>query len=131
MTIRWLPSHIWHRIVSTWKKSAGSYIVFYHEVCSWSWLIRSWKISLNFPTIHCRRLSFLLPRSFIHHRVFWEFRMTQEGVEKQRKRSWLSVARQNHVCSSWNSRRTQRFDSRCFVRLPRKKNGYLFQWSKC
>ena len=40
-------------------------------------------------------------------------------------------ARENHVCCSWNSRRTQRLDSWCVVWLPWKTNGHLFQWSEC
>ena len=42
-----------------------------------------------------------------------------------------SSPRENHVCSSWNTCRTQRFNSRCVVWFPRKTNGYMLQWPEC
>lgn len=42
-----------------------------------------------------------------------------------------SSSRENHVCSSWNTRRTQRFNSRCVLWFPRKTNGYMLQWPEC
>ena len=69
---------------------------------------------------------------------FTHQRSTSGLTACHRKQIWLDLrgavwtwARENHVCCSWDSRRTQRFDSWCIVWLSWQTNGHLFQWSEC